>query len=60
MNTSTSFRLFSAAVAFGITASIFGAVVSLANIDTDNGTTTLMALGQQAPTGMNVVIALAN
>jgi hypothetical protein len=59
MNTSTSFRLLSAAIAFGITASIFSAVVSLANISTEEGTTTLMALGQQAPAAA-VVVAMAD
>ena len=59
MNTSPSFRLLSAAAAFGITSAIFSAVVSLANIATEDGTTTLMSLNHQAPAAASVAIAMA-
>jgi hypothetical protein len=47
MNPSTSLRFLCAAAAFGITASLFGAVCHLANVPTEAGVTTLMALSQQ-------------
>jgi hypothetical protein len=48
MNTSTSLRFLCAAAAFGITASLFGAISHLANVRTEAGITTLMALSQQS------------
>ncbi len=59
MNTSLTSRLLCAATAFGITACLLSAVVSLANVATESGTTTLMAMNQQTLTA-SVVIAMAD
>jgi hypothetical protein len=44
MNASITIRLLSAAAALGITTSLFGVVASLANIQTEAGSATLMTL----------------
>lgn len=60
MNASTSIRLLCAAAAFGITTSLFGAVASLANIQTEAGRATLMTLSQQSTQTAREVIAMAD
>ena len=60
MNASASLRLLCASVAFGFTAAIFSAVVSLANITTEDGATTLMSLNQHAPAAASVAIAMVD
>ena len=60
MNNSTSLRLLCAAAAFGITASLLAAVSHLANLPTEAGITTLMALSQQSNQAARETIAMAD